>query len=112
MTFPLFVFAPERRQEFFVFRSLDEAQLELDPVDVDSAEIFAGDATGAPIRLGAQNPVWLTLEPEKSSRMTLAEALHAQANRLGVSIEPPTSNNFEKIAEALLKKEKRPWNIF
>jgi hypothetical protein len=83
--FPLFVRAKDSG-EIASFDSLQELQTHVERIDIENTEYEAWDRDGYRLKLGLQEPVWLTLEisSERPEPDQLHSALRAFANSIGV----------------------------
>ena len=59
--FPVFV-REKDSGDVFKSGSMRELQQNVERIDIENSEYDAWDAEGRPLRLGVQEPVWLTLE--------------------------------------------------
>ncbi len=109
--FPVFVLAKDSG-EVLRFVSVDDMQRGLERIDIENSEYDAWDRDGRPLNLAVQEPVWLniTIEGSSKGRMTLREALLLYASRVGVSVDasiPDDHDLFEKIAASASERRRR-----
>jgi len=85
ISFPVFVYAKDC-DEIRRYDSIDELQRQLEEIDVENNEYLAWDRFGAPLKLGVQKPMWITVEaaaPDDGA--SLKDCLGKYARSLGLN---------------------------
>lgn len=102
MTFPVYVLLKDIG-EIVKCASVSEIQYHFERIDVEDGELITWDATGSPVILGTQEPVWISLKTEeKDESEQLKRALLRYAQSVG--IEPDSADIQANRYEELFKK--------
>lgn len=89
------------------YSSIAAMQNDVEKIDIENEEYEAWDADGVPLSLSVQQPVWLGVEPQSSTKPhELAAAIAEFAKRSGISIDESSllSGKFEAALDAIEQK--------